>query len=629
MKLKRYLLISVLFMLLLCCIGGIYAASDDMNNTMGEADSIDESVSVEIDEQSISDDDLADDSNSVISAQDVGVDNSTSEANLQANDDENDSALSVQDMNGVDESSSQPKLQSSEKDNLVGVYNSGSVVGIQNNGGTAVLKATPSNSLTALQNLIDNAQGSVVRLTKSYKYVKGDSIKGVSISKSITIMGKNGCNINGMWHSRIFHIAPYCKVTIAGVHFKNGYSRELGAGICLSEGASLTIRNCIFNKNKVYNANGAGIWADHRTKITIHKSKFVNNRAIRVSNLPWEQFKKGLGSAITVNYGSTLKTYNTVFQNNRGHSSTVLVVSYDDDASHLVSSNALVKNCRFIGNVATSHAAFYLDEFGKGSFMNTVFKNNRATKNGPVVMFEASKSVVVSNCKFIKNTAFGGVLTLGEFDSNGLHGNSHVKIMRSTFSYNKAENGGAISSNSAFLTISSSKFTGNSAKKCGGAIYTNEVGSLKIYSSSFYKNRANYGGAICSDIKTAVASNCKFYQNMAVYGGQSVYGDAERSIVVPTPCTAVLPEQTVGYQSQDAVIGELRYTGVNKLIPYGYLKVTAYYDGGQFSYTTVSDATGHFKVFTGKLSRTKYYITISSDDALITMPTLYTSINVV
>lgn len=646
MKLKRYLIISILFMLLLCCVGSIYAVSDDdMNNTMGEMDSNSESI-IEIDDLSINDEEI-DDTDPVLSIQDTNTDAndtdsvlSMQDANVAANDtntdaNDTDSVLSMQDMDSMDvnadDSSPAPKLQSNNNKNLVGVYDSGSVVGVKNSEGTAVLKASAWGSLTELQQLINRAaKGSVVRLTKSYKFMKGDSSDGVMISKNLILMGKKNCQINGMWKSRLLRINSKCTVKIAGIHFKNGYtSGSNGAGIFIKNGANVIIRNCIFNTNKIHNANGGGIFTDERVKLTIIKSKFVGNRAIRVSNLPWGQFKRGQGSAIVASPGNLLRIYTTNFQNNNAYSSTVLVVSYDD--SKVLTSTAMVTGCRFVNNVARSHTAFYLDEFGKGQFSKCVFKNNRATEHGPILMFEATKYGKLSKCQFIKNKAFGGIVCLGEFDEDGLYGVAKVTVIGSSFKYNIADYGGAISSNSAHLTVSSSTFVGNKANKCGGAIYTNEYGSLKLYSSKFYKNSAGeYGGGISSGISNAYAYNCKFYCNVAGLGGQNVFGEAERSIVVPTPCIAILPETTVGYQSTEAVYGSLKYNGVNKLIPYGYLKLYANYQNEyDFTYTTVSDASGHFKVFTKNLSRGTYYITITSDDSLITMPTLRTVIHVV
>ena len=385
-------------------------------------------------------------------------------------------------------------------------------------------------SFDDLQQMIRDAQpGSVLRLTNSFKYSGPMGGEGIIISKSLTIMGKNNCSIDGIGKSRIFKIGADCRVTIAGVIFKNGYCRgtvsksQDGAAINVLKGSSLIVRNCVFMNNKVYNANGAAIYGNENTMIKVMNSKFIGNDAIRSSNVAFNKFKRGIGSAIYVNLGSILRTDNSIYQNNTAYASTIYVASYIN--SRYLQSTAMINNCRFYYNTAKIHSIFYLDKFSKGSVGATVFKGNQVYDAGSILKVDASKSFVVQNSKFVKNTAVSGILYLGEFKDSKLgYGISHVKVSTCSFYYNRAYCGGSIFSQSGNLNVISTFFLGNAATKNGGAIATNNKGALKLYNCNFRSNRAMNGGAIYSFVKGARATKCYFINNSASRAGPDIYG---------------------------------------------------------------------------------------------------------
>lgn len=385
-------------------------------------------------------------------------------------------------------------------------------------------------SFDDLQKMINDAEtGSILRLTNSFKYSGSIGGQGIVISKSLTIIGKNNCSIDGVGKSRIFKIGPDCKVTIADVTFKNGYCRgtvsksQDGAAINALKGSSLIVRNCIFMNNKVYNANGAAIYGNENTMIKIMNSKFIGNEAIRSSNVAFNKFKRGIGSAVYVNIGSILRTDNSIYQKNAAYASTIYVASYENSKYSL--STAMINNCRFYYNTAKIHSIFYLDKFSKGSVGATVFKGNRVYDSGSILKLDASKSFVVQNSKFVKNTAVSGIIYLGEFKDSKLgYGTSTVKVTTCSFYYNKAYCGGSIFSQSGSLNVISTFFLGNAATKNGGAIATNNNGALKLYNCNFRSNRAMYGGAIYSFIKGATATKCYFINNLASRAGPDIYG---------------------------------------------------------------------------------------------------------
>jgi hypothetical protein len=380
-------------------------------------------------------------------------------------------------------------------------------------------KSSSVKSYDSLQYKINHARsGSVVKLDCDYKFKSSDKCRYISIQKNIKVVG-NGHSIDGAGIVRGFDVKGNCKVVLENVLFKNCYSEyKNGAALYAGPGASLTIKNCIFKNNKVYNVNGGAVYGNEYTKIDIHNSKFLGNSAIRKSNLEWNYFKKGMGSAVLMNIGSTLKIYNSVFKGNKAYAGIVLVVSYNDVSYSL--SKLYIKNCRFEKNSASRFASVYLDEFGKGTVAGSVFKNNKVAKGGSILKLEASKYVLVKNCKFEKNSAPEGTIRLGVFGNTI----SKVKVVGSTFKGNKATSGAAIFSDSGILKISKCKFYNNIAKKKGGAVSTNKRGSLKIYKSIFKANKAKYGGAVYAPLKNVVSSKNKFSKNVAKKRGNHVFG---------------------------------------------------------------------------------------------------------
>lgn len=58
---------------------------------------------------------------------------------------------------------------------------------------------------------------------------------------------------------------------------------------------NLTIKNCVFENNKVYNWNGGALSTDKGGYVEICNSTFENNTSIRESSLKWNKFKRGSG----------------------------------------------------------------------------------------------------------------------------------------------------------------------------------------------------------------------------------------------------------------------------------------------------------------------------------------------
>ena len=191
MKIERFLIISVLFVVFLCGVGAISAASDNaMDNLTYEVDSIDESVSVENDEQ-----------------------------------------VSVVDLAGSASNTQENKIDTQKVilENKLGSSNNGEVLK-----GEYYFNGT---TFSELQTQIGSLQdGDVLYLTKDVKQY-GDT--EISIGKSITIDGQ-GYTMDAQGNSYVFN-ANCNSLTLNNITFINACD---DSAVCI-EGYGVVV-NCSF-----------------------------------------------------------------------------------------------------------------------------------------------------------------------------------------------------------------------------------------------------------------------------------------------------------------------------------------------------------------------------------------------
>lgn len=372
----------------------------------------------------------------------------------------------------------------------------------------------------------ENPDSYSVNLTESYKFnADNDSelINGIVISKNMTITGYNNASIDGGNNSRVLSIHPNCNVTLKNIVFKNGFSESDGGAICLNANSTLTILNCTFINNKVYNSNGGAIANYKNTTLNVYDSLFSNNTAIRVSDLEWKQFKQGMGSSIASSTGAYVNLQNTRFIDNHGYLTTILVVSYDDIDYKV--STLIVNNCLFENNTSNSSGVIYLDELGQGEIRNSIFRNNYVSTSGGTIVLDACHSAVVDNCSFESNHAVkGGAIQIKVFEYDY---RSNVTIINSNFTKNRAsEHGGAVYSKYGLTKIYNCIFEDNQCDR-GGAIYA-KFATLTISDCDFIRNSAQYGGALCLRTDNNYIDDSIFKNNIASEKGGAVYSKMER-----------------------------------------------------------------------------------------------------
>lgn len=364
-----------------------------------------------------------------------------------------------------------------------------------------------------------------INLTECYRFDEehdSDLIDGIYISKNITITGYNNASIDGNNKARALFIDYNCNVTLKNLIFKNGFSKSDGGAILLKTNSTLTLINCTFINNKVYNSNGGAIAIYKNTTLNIYDSTFTKNTAIRVSDLEWKQFKRGMGSSIASSVGAYVNLQNTRFIDNHGYLTTVLVVSYDDVDYRV--STLIVNRCLFENNTSNSSGVIYLDELGQGEIRNSIFRNNYVSASGGTIVLDACHSAVVDNCSFESNRAVkGGAIQIKVFEYDY---RSNVTLINCNFTNNRAsEQGGAVYSKYGLTKIYNCNFEDNYCDK-GGAIYA-KFATLTISDSSFKGNSAQYGGALFLRTDRNYIDDSVFKSNKASVKGGAVYSKME------------------------------------------------------------------------------------------------------
>ena len=400
----------------------------------------------------------------------------------------------------------------------------------QDNNDTVELKDSHVNTYTDLNEKFNQSEpGSTVSLNENYSYdsnVDESLSDGVVLSKNMTVVGHDNACIDGNNSARLVTIESNCSVVFENITFRNGFSNSSGGAIYLKTNSSLVLKNCLFENNKVYNSNGGAVYASRLTNLEIYNCEFSNNTSIRVSNLVWEEFKQGMGSAICQSIGSNMTLVDSVFRKNNAYLSTILLISYLEGDYNI--STLFIGNCLLENNTSFSSGVVYLDELGQGEIINTTFKNNNITDHSGVLVLDACVSALLENCLFDSNSAVnGGSIHIKVFE--GFPAN--VSIINTTFSNNRAaQQGGAIYSNSGIIDIINSTFENNSCSGNGGAILTKK-GLIQIFDSKFINNSAENGGALSLNSNVTI-NNVTFIDNSASVKGGAVYSKLNAVAVI-------------------------------------------------------------------------------------------------
>ena len=202
------------------------------------------------------------------------------------------------------------------------------------------------NSFDELSSLInDTPEGGILILDDDYNYINGSN-KGILISKSITIDGRNH-TLNGNHLSRMFNITAD-NVTIKNLNFVDGnafgrYGGIAGGGAIYWSGANGVLENCNFINN-----TGSGIEDDPFDKEETYVDE--DGRIWHIIRMRPMGAKINEGGAIVWNGTGGLVSYCTFINN---------VVGYPDSGGAICwrGSSGKICNSKFSQNSAWCGAA--------------------------------------------------------------------------------------------------------------------------------------------------------------------------------------------------------------------------------------------------------------------------------
>jgi predicted outer membrane repeat protein len=315
------------------------------------------------------------------------------------------------------------------------------------NNSTIPVGANTVNTTAQLTAAISSAQAGSTIYVGSGTF----NINGLAINKNIVLQGagQNKTIFVGSG-SRILNIGN-SQVTINDIQFKGGAADYGGA---IQSSGTLTLNNDFFTGNTASKYGGA---INNNKILTVNNCLFTSNSAPGAFEIGY-----GSGSAILNNAGCSI----------------------------------VVSKSTFSGNTAGSYAAIF--QLGTGTITNSIFTNNVAGEGGAVYTSGVAASSQVSGCTFTGNKAISGA-------------------------------GGALSEYHSNSNVLNCVFTGNSALKGGGAIYNDGQdtsstvqSSISVTGCTFTTNKAgsNYGGgAIMTYAGPMTVSTSKFSGNTAGNGG--------------------------------------------------------------------------------------------------------------
>ena len=156
----------------------------------------------------------------------------------------------------------------------------------------------------------------------------------------------------------------------------------------------------------------------------------------------------------------------------------------------------------------TRESSLLLDHAQAAVVVNSSFIENFALLSGAGIMSNATKSLTVSHCEFISNTAENGA-AIASFDGN-------LTIDDCSFEYNAAiRDAGSLLVSNGTLELFSSFFRNNNASGSGGAILLTASRHSRL-SVECHNNVARDGGCLyVSASRDLVVHRCVFHGNRA------------------------------------------------------------------------------------------------------------------
>ena len=350
---------------------------------------------------------------------------------------------------------------------------------------------------------------------------------------TLSVVGCTFTSNTAEWGGAIYSEPGH--VTISGSDFTNNSASDSGGAVevwSAADGEGVTVTDSNFTGNS--EAEGAAISVDGAASaaiITVTDSEFVNNDgeygaitidngSVELTNVLMDGNNNTTGEGGAVYADENLTVTNSEFTNNS---------SADDSGGAIYNGgDTIVIGSLFSGNVADGDGGAIFNEGGSLEVASSQFTNNSSGEGdeGGAIAVETCDEVSVSGNKFLRNTAGddgGGAINFycdADADvlvsRNTFTGNSArryggaidqedddfvIRYVRNTFTSNSVTDesdgdgvgqGGAVWAYNA--TFSGNRFARNRASAFGGAVYaTNSAVGRAALRSQFGGNRARRG----------------------------------------------------------------------------------------------------------------------------------------
>eukprot|EP01134_Creolimax_fragrantissima_P003155 CFRG3155T1 len=265
--------------------------------------------------------------------------------------------------------------------------------------------------------------------------------------------------------------------------------------------------------------------------VALRDMRFINN-----ANL--ETFTESTGNMLVNNAAVVARAWNTTlierchfesngcFINNTSQALGVggfLEGRVDSRELSYTRSVNIIRDSVFINNSGNWGGAMYLRST-MWLLDNITLSENKAKYGGGVVTLG---SVEVNMSTFTKNTAIDtGEADAGQYFSEGgaLYVYERLRVRNSTFSYNTAQVGGAISVQNGAAILDGCNFTNNAATGFDGGAVSLFRGELALDACEFTGNTAKMAGGAVRSLYGAQLSvrKCQFRNNTAYMGGAAI-----------------------------------------------------------------------------------------------------------
>jgi parallel beta-helix repeat protein len=311
--------------------------------------------------------------------------------------------------------------------------------------------------------------------------------------------------------SRVFEVAANTVVTLNSLTIQNGIA-DVGGGIYVNSGASLTLANCTLSGNSS-TSGGGGIYVNSGASLTLTNCTLSGNT------------DNNFGGGIYVSSGASLTLVSCTLSGNSstnngggiylnsGASNTLVECTLSNNSDggfgnggggiYVTNASLTLTNCTLSGNTdGNEGGGIFVDSNASLTLEDCTLSNNSdfgfGNGGGGGIYFNSGASLMLANCTLSSNTDYSG------FNGGGIYVQSGtLTINGSTFSGNSVPGGigygGGIFVFSGTTTINGSTFSGNSAPGGGGGGIYVQNSTLTINGSTFSGNSApggGYGGGI-------------------------------------------------------------------------------------------------------------------------------------